>query len=96
MKIPVKGKIICIFVTDIINVKDFMKNPQINEQLNFEKVWFLFQNTDKKFQETDKLLTEKFQETDKKFQETDKKFQETDKKIKALSNLFTTQWGKLI
>jgi len=98
-----------------------MEDPQINEQLNFEKVWFLFQNTDKKFQETnkkfqetdklltekfqetdkkfqetDKLLTEKFQETDKKFQETDKKFQETDKKIKALSNLFTTQWGKLI
>lgn len=30
------------------------------------------------------------------FQETGRKFQETDKKIKELSNLFTTQWGKLI
>ncbi len=37
-----------------------------------------------------------FQETDKKFQETDKKFQESDKKIKELSNLFTSQWGKLV
>jgi len=57
-----------------------------------------------RFQETDKILTKKFQETDKiltkKFQETDKiltkKFQETDKRIKELSNLFTSQWGKLV
>ena len=47
------------------------------EKLDFEKVWLMFQETDKKFQETKDLLTEKFQETDKKFQETDKKFQET-------------------
>jgi hypothetical protein len=60
-----------------------------------------------KFQETDKLLTEKFQKTDKKFQEseklltekfqeTDRQFKETDKKIKDLSNLFTSQWGRLV
>ena len=30
------------------------------------------------------------------FQETDKQFKETDKKIQKLSNLFTTQWGKLM
>ncbi len=68
--------------------------------LSFEKVWFMFQ-------ETDRLLTEKFQETDKKFQETDKKFQETDrlltekfretdKKLNQLERLFTSQWGKLV
>jgi hypothetical protein len=55
------------------------------EGLTFEKVWAMFQETDKKFQKTDK----KFQETDKKFQKTDKEiqelkllFKETDKKIK--------------
>jgi len=71
-----------------------MKNKakQKKEDLNFEKVWLLFQETDKKFQETDK----KFQETDKKFQETDKKFQETDKKLRQLENLFLGQWGKLV
>ncbi len=37
-----------------------------------------------------------FQEIGKQSKETDLKFQETDKKIKELSNLFTTQWGKLI
>ncbi len=50
--------------------------------LNFDQVWFMFQETDKRFQETDKLLTQKFQET--------------NKKIKELAALFTTQWGKLI
>jgi len=68
--------------------------------LTFEKVWFMFQETDKKFQETDRLLTEKFQETDKKFQETDRllteKFRETDKKLNQLERLFTSQWGKLV
>ena len=60
-----------------------MKTPNVNQtNLNFEHIWLLFQETDKKFQETDKILKEKFQET--------------DKKIKELSNLFTTQWGKLI
>ena len=35
-----------------------MKNKakQKKEDLNFEKVWLLFQETDKKFQETDKKL----------------------------------------
>ena len=56
------------------------------ESLNFEKVWLMFQ-------ETDKALTKKFQETDELLT---KKFQETDKKIKELSNLFTSQWGKLV
>ena len=63
------------------------------------EVWIMWKETDKRFKGTD----ERFKETDEKFKETDKKFQETDKQIKELSreimrlsNLFTTQWGKLI
>ena len=37
-----------------------------------------------------------FQQVWQMFQETDRQFKETDKKIKALSDLFTSQWGKLI
>jgi len=50
--------------------------------LNFEKVWQLFQETDRKFQETQRAL--------------DLRFQEMDKKMKALQELFEGQWGKLI
>ncbi|QXO94373.1 hypothetical protein KSK55_13735 [Methanospirillum purgamenti] len=53
--------------------------------LSFEKVWLMFQETDKKFQETDK-----------KFQDTDRKFKETDKKLNKLERLFVSQWGKLV
>ncbi len=49
-----------------------------NQELNFEKVWQMFQ------------------ETREQMRETDKKMRETDKKIKALTNLFTSQWGKLM
>lgn len=60
-----------------------------SSDLNFEKIWLLFQETDKKIRETDRILTEKFQETDRKFQET-------DKKLRQLKELFTGQWGKLV
>ncbi|OQX78411.1 MAG: hypothetical protein B6D61_05560 [Bacteroidetes bacterium 4484_249] len=80
-----------------------MANNEVNEPYvpygkpaTFEQVWRMFQ-------ETDRMLSEKFEETDKQFKETremfkdtDKRFQDTDKKIKELSNLFTTQWGKLV
>jgi hypothetical protein len=46
--------------------------------------------------ERDKRLEKLFKDTDRRFKETDKQFKETDKKIKELSNLFTTQWGKLV
>jgi hypothetical protein len=59
--------------------------------LTFEKVWAMFQETDRRLQKTDRLIQEnalqmketdrKFQETDRKFQETDRKFQETDRKF---------------
>ena len=61
----------------------------INSPLSFEKVWLMFQETDKRFKETDK----KFKETDKILTE---KFQETDKKLNKLEQLFTSQWGKLV
>ena len=51
-------------------------------------------------EKTSKELDKRFKETDQKFKETDRRleerFKETDKKIKELSNLFTTQWGKLV
>ena len=69
-----------------------MENNSVNEPLatyspplNFDQIWQLFQETDKKFQETDK-----------QFKETDKQLKKTDQKIKELSALFTSQWGKLV
>jgi hypothetical protein len=63
-----------------------------SESLSFEKVWALFQETDRKFQESDRKLQEsdrKFQEwrqaakeeADRKLQEADRKFQESDRKF---------------
>ena len=54
---------------------------QQQQPLTFEKVWLMFQDTDKKFQETDK----KFQETDKKFQETREEIRETGRIVRNLS-----------
>ncbi len=75
--------------------------------LNFEKVWLMFQETDKKFLESDKkwreterFLKEKSLETERlmkeQSRETDKRFRETDKQIKKAFNLFTSQWGRLV
>ena len=75
-------------------------NTSTDGPLSFEKVWLMFQETDKKFQETDKrfqetdrILSEKFKETDRMLSE---KFKETDKKLNKLEQLFTSQWGKLV
>lgn len=62
---------------------------QFNEQPSFEKVWLMFQESQKEFDRRN-------QELEKKFQDTDKRFQDTDKKINVLSDLFTSQWGKLV
>ena len=51
----------------------------------FEKVWLMFQETDKKWQETKRFLKEKSLETDKKWQETDKRFQETERIVRDVS-----------
>ncbi|MDR2048119.1 MAG: hypothetical protein LBP69_01555 [Treponema sp.] len=62
--------------------------PPGYEGLSFEKVWAMFQETDKKFQETDK----KFQETDRKFQENEKLLQQNQKMMSDLGRKF----GKII
>ena len=75
--------------------KNEAKEPIENygQPLNFDKVWLMFQETSKRFEETGKRLDKMFKDTDKQLKEQSR---ETDKRIKELSNLFTTQWGKLI
>ncbi|WP_373839571.1 hypothetical protein [Methanospirillum sp.] len=75
-------------------------NASTDGPLSFEKVWLMFQETDKKFQETDKrfqetdrILSEKFKETDRMLSE---KFKETDKKLNKLEQLFISEWGNLV
>ncbi len=53
-------------------------------ELTFEKVWLMFQETDKKFQE----LTERFRETDERFKETAERFKQTDEKFKQTDERF--------
>jgi hypothetical protein len=68
-------------------LNETLREPEMG--LTFEKVWAMFQETDRKFQETDRKFQEtdhKFQETDRKFQDTDRKFQETDRKISKLGS----------
>jgi hypothetical protein len=59
---------------------------------DFEKVWAMFQEADRRFKETERLMKESARETDRMFQETDRKmqesaretdrmFQETDRKM---------------
>lgn len=71
-------------------------NINIPRNISPEMIWALFHEIGQNFKETDR----KFQETDRKFQESERllteKFRETDKAIKNLSNLFSTQWGKLM
>ena len=57
--------------------------------IEIEELKKLSKETDRQLKETDRQL----KETDKKLE---KYFRETDKKIKELTNLFTTQWGRLI
>ena len=73
------------------------------EKLDFEKIWLMFQETDRKFQETnlkfqesERMLTEKFQATDKELKELIRKSREDDKKIKELNKLFVNHWGELV
>ena len=67
-------------------MQETLKN---SEPLNFDKIWLMFQETDRKFQETDR----KFQESDKRIE---KSSLETDRKLNKLEHLFNSQWSKLI
>lgn len=67
--------------------------------LTFEKVWRMFQETDKKFQETDKKFqeaAERSMETDKKIKETSDQIRETSREITRLERQFTSMWEKLV
>jgi Holliday junction resolvase-like predicted endonuclease len=59
------------------------------DPLSFEKVWAMFQETDKKFQESDR----KFIETQAELARLERQAQ---KRYAKLETLFTGQWGKLI
>ncbi|MDT3739306.1 MAG: nuclease-related domain-containing protein [Candidatus Kapabacteria bacterium] len=67
-----------------------METTVDNEKLNFEKVWAMFQETDRRFKETDELLSSKFLETEKSMKETDKQIKELGKQIGGLGNKFGT------
>ena len=61
-----------------------------NEPLTFEKVWAMFQETDRKMQETDRKMQEtdrKMQETARQMQETDRQMKETDRRMKETDRL---------
>jgi hypothetical protein len=63
--------------------------------LTFEKVWAMFQETDRRMremkEETDEYLRKLSEETDRKMQETDRKMQETDRRMRETDR----QIGKL-
>jgi len=87
-----------------------MRTNQKSDNVDFNKVWLMFQETDKRFQETDKQLKETRAILDEKFSETrailDTKFQETDRQIKETGNIVRNltnkvnesekRWGKFV
>ncbi|MDR2618364.1 MAG: hypothetical protein LBC62_05785 [Treponema sp.] len=58
--------------------------PPEYQGLTFEKVWAMFQETDRKMQETARQM----RETDRQMQETGRKMRETDRRIGELCNRF--------
>ena len=62
--------------------EETVREPEMG--LTFEKVWAMFQETDRRMQETDRRMQEtdrKIQETALQMKETDRKMQETDRKM---------------
>ena len=66
--------------------------PPTGEGLTFEKVWAMFQETDRKFEETKQLMQKNAEETDRQFKETkrlmEKSAEKTDKIVGKLGNRF--------
>ncbi|MDR0655766.1 MAG: hypothetical protein LBG22_05570 [Treponema sp.] len=63
--------------------EETVREPQMG--LSFEKVWAMFQETDRKMQETDRIVQEtalQMKETDRKMRETDRIVQETALQMK--------------
>lgn len=70
---------------------------QNNENLNFEKVWLMFQETGKRMDARDKEFERKMIKRDEEFEkQMAKRDKEVTKRINKLEELFTSQWGKLI
>lgn len=61
-----------------------------------DEVWELFREVARRFEETDRQFKETDLRTDRRFEETARQFKETDRKINTLSDLFTSQWGRLM
>ncbi len=68
---------------DKVNEPGGVYQPQ--GALTFEKVWLMFQETDRKWQETQRFMKEKALEADKRSQEADKRFKETDRIVRDVS-----------
>ncbi len=64
---------------------DGVYQPQ--EPVTFEKVWLMFQETDRKMQETDRMLKEQSREADKRSKEVDKRIKETGRIVRAISQI---------
>ena len=61
-----------------------MTTPEYTQGLTFEKVWVMFQETDKKFQETDRMI----KESAERQKETDRMMKETTQRIGELGSRF--------
>ncbi|MDR0602591.1 MAG: hypothetical protein LBG42_09455, partial [Treponema sp.] len=67
--------------------EETVREPQMG--LTFEKVWAMFQETDRKMRETDRIVQEtalQMKETDRKMKETALQMKETDRKISKLGS----------
>lgn len=64
--------------------------------LSFEKVWFMFQETQKAMAKQAEETDRKFQETDQRFKEAAEQIKETSREITRLERQFTSMWGKLV
>jgi hypothetical protein len=73
---------------------------ELTSEQEVKEIWRLFKETDERFKDTDRRMKESYTELKELFKDTDtelrERFKETDKKIKELSDLFTSQWGRLI
>lgn len=75
-----------------MDTKIMNTNP---EEKSFERVWAMFEETDRRFKETDRLVKEVWKqsrETDRQIKETDKKFDKYFGKLRELDR----NWGKLV
>ncbi|MDR1446543.1 MAG: hypothetical protein LBI90_06600, partial [Treponema sp.] len=64
--------------------EETIREPEMG--LTFEKVWAMFQETDRKMQEMALETDRRMQETDRKMQETARQMKETDRKISSLGS----------